>query len=423
MTTASADETMEPACPDLRCTRRRLLGGMGAAAALTGLDLASPRMAFASGRSSADLLVVVDLEGGADGLSFVPPLGDPHYAAARPDLAVTHAQATHLDRLFGLHPGLAPLLPFWNKRQLAIVHAVGDRDGTRSHFEAIDGMARGVDASTSVSTGWIDRYLVSRGLSSGGFPALTVSSRPSAALAGSAPQLLSEDIHQLRIQVPASRLAATERAVAEMYAGVSGPVAGAARATLSALKQAAPFRDRVYEPRPGVHYPVDDVGASLQQVAQVARAGVGLQVACVTGYGWDTHTGMGGGSGGYMHDQVSRLGAALAAFATDLGPLLATTTIVTVSEFGRRLEQNGSGGLDHGHGSAMLVLGGGIRGGKVYGRWPGLAEQHLDHGDLAVTSDYRDVLGELVRRRLGGRSLSAVFPDHRPRELGLARQR
>ena len=189
-------------------------------------------------------------------------------------------------------------------------------------------------------------------------------------------------------------------------------------ASLSAFE-----RVRTHKPAPAGTYPADGLGASLRQVAQVARAGVGLQVACVTGGGWDMHEGMGSGAAGYAHDQVARLGQALAAFAHDLGPLLATTTVVTVSEFGRRVAQNSSGGVDHGHGSAWLVLGGGIRGGRVYGRWPGLAARHLDDGDLRVTTDYRDVLGELAQRRLGVAGTRRVFPDHRPRPLGLARQR
>ncbi|MCW2544603.1 MAG: hypothetical protein JWM40_2155 [Frankiales bacterium] len=410
-------------CPDLACTRRRLLTAGAAVAGLAALDVASPRMAFASTRQRGDLLVVITLEGGADGLSLVPPLADAHYASARPDIAVRPNQAIHLDRSFGLHPGLAPLLPLWKKHQLAVVHAVGDSDGTRSHFEATDAMERGVNVTSTVGTGWIDRYLSARGLQSGAFPALAVGDRPAGALAGGAPSLVTSDVSHLGIQVGPSHQAATELALAQMYAGLSGPVGAAARDTLGAVRRFSRFRDKPYQPRAGVTYPSDGLGGSLAQVAQVARAGVGLEVACVSAPGWDTHQGMGGAAGGYMSGLVSRLGLAIAAFAKDLGPLMATTTIVTMSEFGRRVNQNGSNGVDHGHGSAMLVLGGGIRGGRVYGRWPGLAPAQLEDGDLRVTSDYRDVLGEIVHRRLGGRALNEVFPDHRPRELGLAKQR
>lgn len=410
-------------CPDLACTRRRLLTAAGAVAGLSVMELAAPRMAFAADRGRADLLVVITLEGGADGLSLVPPLADHGYAAARPDVHVTPGQALHLDRAFGLHPGLKPLLPYWHDKKLAIVHAAGDSDGTRSHFEATNAMERGVNIGNPVGSGWIDRFMMARGLHTGDFPALDIG-RGSGALAGGVPAFTTWDVRSIRLQVAASRQRPTERALAQMYAGVTGPIAEAGRATLSAVQRCASFGVQPYHPRPGVTYAPDGLGNNLAQVAQVAKAGVGLEVACVTMGGWDTHEGMGGAAPGtYMSQQVARLGSALAAFAADLGPQLANTTIVTMSEFGRRVAQNGSNGVDHGHGNAMLVLGGGIRGGKVYGRWPGLAPQHLDNGDLRVTTDYRDVLGELVHRRLGGRSLGTVFPDHRPRELGLAKQR
>jgi uncharacterized protein (DUF1501 family) len=408
-------------CQDLVCTRRRLLAlaGLGAGAAL--LDVAAPTMAFATSPVSADLLVVVTLSGGADGLTLVPPLHDPGYPAARPDIAVRPAQAIALDRSFGLHPGLRPLLPYWQHGQLAVVHAVGDSDGTRSHFEATDAMDRGVNLGTTVRTGWVDRLMTERGLTARDFPALAIGGRSPGTLAGPAPDLATTDVSAVRLEVTTGRAGPARRALADLYAGLPGPVAEAGRQTMASLS--AFERVRTHKPAPTGTYPADGLGASLRQVAQVARAGVGLQVACVTGGGWDMHEGMGSGAAGYAHDQVARLGQALAAFAHDLGPLLATTTVVTVSEFGRRVAQNSSGGVDHGHGSAWLVLGGGIRGGRVYGRWPGLAARHLDDGDLRVTTDYRDVLGELAQRRLGVAGTRRVFPDHRPRPLGLARQR
>ncbi len=420
----SPDQVSGPReCADLACTRRRLLTGAAALAGLGALGVAGPRLAFASGRPRGDLLVVVSLRGGADGLSLVPPLAEPDYLKARPGIGVQPGQALRLDRSFGLHPGLKPLLPFWTDRSLAVVHAVGDADGTRSHFEATDAMERGVNLTSSAGTGWVDRHLVSRGLQVGDFPALAVGSRPPGSLQGPAPALSLFNVKDLRVRVDDRQLVPTEKALRQMYAGVAGPHADAARGTLEALRLLAPVRDHPSTPRAGVSYPRDGLGFGLSQIAQVARAGVGLEVATVDAGGWDTHEGMGAASGGYLADLVGRLGKALAAFATDLGPLLATTTIVTMSEFGRRVAQNGSGGVDHGHGSAMLVLGGGINGGRVYGRWPGLGAKQLEDGDLRVTTDYRDVLGELVQRRLGGGPLDSVFPDHRPRVLGLARQR
>lgn len=419
MTTPEQRE--EAACG---CRRRTLFAGVGALAAASLLDLAAPRMAFAgSGGPRGDLLVVVSLRGGADGLSLVPPLSDPAYVSARPDIAVQQGQALALDRDFGLHPALAPLLPWYQDRRLAVVQAVGDSDGTRSHFEATDAMERGVNTASGVATGWVDRHLTARGLRSLDFPALAIGSQTPVSLRGPAPELTTTDIKDLRIKVSADRQAATEQALAALYDGVAGEYADAARGTLDAVRRFAPLRDQPYVPRSGVSYPNDQLGRALKQVAAVARADVGLEVATVEGGGWDTHVNMGRPDSGYARDLIAGFGKALAAFAEDLGPLLATTTIVTMSEFGRRVKQNGSGGVDHGHGSAMFVLGGGIRGGQVYGQWPGLGANQLENGDLRVTTDYRDVLGELVQRRLGGGDLKTVFPDHRPSPLGLATPR
>jgi uncharacterized protein (DUF1501 family) len=406
-------------CDDLGCSRRRLLALAGVTAGVSALELATPAMAFGSGRATGDLLVVITLSGGADGLTLVPPLHDAGYLAARPEVGVRPSLAIPLDRHFGLHPGLKPLLPFWRSRQLAIVHAVGDADGTRSHFESIDAMERGVRVGSNVSTGWVDRHLAARGLTSATFPALTIGGRPSGSLAGPAPDLAAYDIRDVRVHAPREPVA--ERALQDMYAGLSGDVATAGRATLSAVRTFRRFRDTPV-PKLGA-YSDDGFGRSLQQIAQVAKARVGLEAACVTVGGWDMHEGMGNAAAGYAATHIAAFGKALAAFAHDLGPLLRTTTIVTVSEFGRRVAQNGSHGLDHGYGSAWFVLGGGINGGRVYGRWPGLGPTQLVDGDLRATTDYRDVLGELIHRRLGGGSLRTVFPDHQVHELGLARQR
>jgi uncharacterized protein (DUF1501 family) len=412
------------ACEDYSCTRRRLLAGGAAVAGIAALELATPTLAFAQGKARGDLLVVVSLRGGADGLSFVPPIADHGYYANRHEIAIQPGQAIRLDRTFGLHPGLKPLLPYWRDKRLAIVQAVGDSDGSRSHFEAADAMERGVNNANGISNGWVDRHLHARGLRVGDFPSLAIGGRPPGSLYGGSPALALYDVKSLRVQVSPDAQARTAKGLGTMYSGLSGSYADAGRETLGALKRLGPLTTHDYVARPGVRYPQSQLGFSLSQIAAVARAGVGLEVATLDSYGWDTHVGMGGATGGYMAGNIGDFGQSLAAFAADLGPLLATTTIVTMTEFGRRVGQNGSGGVDHGHGSAMMVLGGGIRGGKVYGRWPGLGAKQLEQGDLAVTTDYRDVLGEIIHRRLGGVSnLSRIFPDHRPHELGLAKQR
>ncbi len=412
-------------CEDLACTRRRLLTGAGVLGGLGALELATPRLAFAgSARTDTDLLLVVTLRGGADGLSLVPPVSDHDYFRARPTIAVPQSKALPLDAHFGLHPALAPLMPYWHSRQLAVVHAVGDSDGTRSHFEATDAMERGVNLSNGTQTGWVDRLMYARGLSTKDFPAVAIGAPPGT-LRGGVPAFSMTSVSDVRVQVGSQATHRTEAALGQMYAGISGPNAAAARQTLDALHRLAPYRDKDYVPRAGVTYPADYFSHGLAQIAEIARAGLGLEVATIDGPGgWDMHEGLGSATSGVFHDNAAALANGLAAFCRDLGPMLARTTIITVSEFGRRVAQNGSAGVDHGHGSSMLVLGGGIRGGRVYGRWPGLGAKQLDDGDLRPTTDYRDVLGELVHRRLGGaRALSTVFPDHRPHELGLARQR
>lgn len=404
----------------LELSRRRLLTGAAAVAGAGFLELAGASVAFAApGRPRGDLLVVVSLRGGADGLTLVPPVADPAYAAARPGIAVTAQQAIPLDRTFGLHPALEPLLPYWRTRTLAVVQAVGSSDGSRSHFEATASLERGTAGAGGANTGWLDRHLTSRGLRDGDFPALAVGSRAPYMLYGPAPEVAAPSVASIGVRAPEQDRRTLERALTELHSGVAGPVAESARVTLDVLSRVAPAQASKYVPRAGVRYPSGGLGHALQQVAQLARAGVGLEVACVDAGGWDTHAGMGGAAGGRMAGLVGNLGLALAAFARDLGPLLTTTTIVTVSEFGRRVAENGSGGLDHGRGNAMLLLGGGVRGGRVHGRWPGLRPQDLDDGDLRVTTDYRDVLAEVVARRLGNGRVQDVFPGHRPRALGV----
>ena len=405
-------------------TRRGLLSGAAALAGLGLLEVGSAQYAFAAGgRPRGDLLVVVSQRGGADGLTLCPPVGDPAYLPARPTIGVTARDALSLDRMFGFHPRMAPLMPFWHSGQLAVVQAVGDADGSRSHFDAIDAMERGIDASMSSSTGWLDRHLEVRGVQPGDFPALAIGTSTPISLRGPAPALSLVSVSDARVHCPPALVPDVERTLGGMYEGFAGPVGDAGRGTLDALRRLAPFRDRPYHPGGGATYPANELGRALSQVAQVARAGVGLEVACVDYGGWDTHTAMGTTGSGAMSDLVGSFASALAAFATDLGPLMRSVTLVTLTEFGRRVAENSSNGVDHGHGGMMLAMGGGIRGGRVYGRWPGLATKDLEQGDLKATTDYRDVLAEVVRRRLGNSRVDEVFPGHRATELGLTRAR
>jgi uncharacterized protein (DUF1501 family) len=406
-------------------SRRGLLGraaGVGAAGALAGLvgEGLSTQLAFAAEAYTGDTLVVLSLRGGYDGLSAIAPIGDPAYYRARPTIALPKSQAIAGDAMFGLHPALAPLLPMWQGGRLAAVHAVGQQNPTRSHFAAMEEMERAA-AGTSLRSGWLDRML---GVTGATAPLSGVSlgtAMPSRLMAGPAPDVSMASIDGFALAGEDKRPMAT--ALRTLYAGapelLAGP-AGAADAALAAtrsMKAAGP-----YVPSNGAVYPATDLGKALRDVARLIKGGVGLMTATVDCGDWDMHEGLGTAvKGQRMFDNLSATATALAAFAADLGPEgMKDVTLVTVSEFGRRVQENGSRGADHGHGNAMLVMGGGLRGGKVYGPWPGLAPANLIAGDLAAVTDYRSVIGEILQKRCGFGDLSEVFPDVQPSSFGLA---
>jgi uncharacterized protein (DUF1501 family) len=409
-------------------TRRGVLGravAAGAAGALAGLagEGLETRLAFADAGSGAggDVLVVVSLRGGFDGLSAIAPIGDPAYYAARPGIALPKSQAIAADGgMFGLHPGLAPLLPYWQAGRLAAVHAVGQENPTRSHFAAMEQMERAA-AGTSLRTGWLDRLLAATGADQPLSGASIGSAMPGRLLAGPAPDvaLASVDAFTLAGESTRRPMAAALR---RLYDGAPEALAGVARAADAALGQTAAVRAAGYSPANGAVYPATPLGAALKDVARLIKGGVGLRAAAVDSGDWDMHEGLGTAvQGQRMFDNLTATATALAAFAADLGPDgMTDVTVVTVSEFGRRVAENGSKGVDHGHGNAMLVLGGGLRGGRVYGAWPGLAADRLVAGDLAVTTDYRAVIGEVLQQRCGVGDLSAVFPGVTPTRFGLA---
>ena len=412
-------------CSPRTLSRRRVLAGMATLGATAGVQLAGAnRYAFAAaGADETDLLVFLTLRGGMDGLSVVAPVADRHYLKARGPLAVTAKEGLRIDRTFAFHPRMEPLLPMWRAGELAVVHAVGDAEGTRSHFRAQDAMDRGVLSSASTGTGWIDRHLQLRGVTSSEFPAVAISGSVPTSLTGPAPDLAMRTVADFRLSVEKRSAPKYEQTLAALHSGVGGPTADAARGTLRALRRLRPVQAKPYRPAAGVKYPDNPLARSLQEVARLAKANVGLKVAVVEYGGWDLHSGMGGPQRGQMVNLVGGLAGSLAAFSRDLGPAMRSTTVVAMTEFGRRLAQNGSGGLDHGWGGVMLLLGGGVRGGRIHGRWPGLAPKDLHSGDLRVTTDYRDVLAEVVARRLGNGRFGEVFPGHRPAFRGVVDQR
>jgi uncharacterized protein (DUF1501 family) len=405
---------MTPPC----CSRRTVLGAglAGAFAGLVGEQL-DTRLAFAATPAYAgDVFVLLSLRGGFDGLSAVVPHGDAAYYQARPGIGVPKARLIGGDAYFGLNPGLAPLLPFWTARSLAAVQAVGQPAPNRSHFAAMEELERAAPG-TSIRTGWLDRMLGGLGASEPMSAVSLGSAMPARVLAGPAPDLGLTSVDKFRLsgEDPHRPMAAT---MAALYEGAPAALARTTSQVTAALTTTRAV------PASAATYPDTDLGGALRDVARLVKADVGLMTACVDSGDWDMHENLGTATPGRkMYDHLHDLASALAAFATDLGPAFARVTLVTISEFGRRVGQNGSGGLDHGYGNAMFVLGGGVRGGRVYGRWPGLAPARLLDGDLAVTTDYRAVIAEILRARCGVTDTAPIFPGVTPSTLGLVTRR
>lgn len=393
-------------------TRRRLLAGLGGVGvAALGSQLATTRVAF--GQSGGNTLVVIFLRGGIDGLCVVVPRGEPVLREVRPRIGIPDGALLAGDDRFGLHPALAPLHPLWTSGRMAAVHAVGSPDVSRSHFQAQDCLERGA-ATTSVSSGWLDRVLEALGPGTT-FRAVAQGSALPRSLVGGEDKLVMQGVDRFDLQGWDGIRDRTVSALAALYTGLDHPVASHAQVALQALEAARTVASNEYQP--DAEYPDGGLGDQLRDVARLIKADVGLRVAAIDLGGWDMHTWIGEVDNGDMRRQLDRLAAALAAFTEDLGPALDRTSVVTMSEFGRRVAQNGNAGTDHGHGGIMLLLGGGLRGGRVHGAWPGLTD--LVNGDLAGANDYRDVLAELLQARLGVGDVGRVFPDHRPEPLGV----
>jgi len=399
-------------CPDgVRASgmsRRSLLKALGAGAlTLTATEAVSTQVAFAAPGYTGDVLVVLSLRGGFDGLSAVVPAGDPEYYRLRPTIAVPQSSLLALDGTFGLHPALAPLLPLWRAGTLGAVHGVGQPDATRSHFAAMEEMERAAPG-TSLRTGWLDRTMGTRATGST-FSALSLGSPTTpSSLAGPRPELAMDDLAGFALDGPwdATERARWTTALRSLHAEGPATVAAGGTAALAAAEVVAGMGGAT----PAATYPEGDLGTSLRDLARMIKAGVGVQVAAVDYGDWDMHADLGRAGGGWMAGKLAELASAMAAFAADLGPRMDGVTVLTLSEFGRRAAENGSGGLDHGHGNLVLMMGGGVVGGRVHGAWPGLGGGALDDGALAGTTDYRAVIGEVLQKRCGAGSLADVFP-------------
>ena len=358
-------------------------------------------------------LVVIFQRGAADGLNIVVPHGEQQYYAMRPSINIPSKSVIDLDGFFGLHPSLAAFQPFWQERHLAIVHAAGSPDTTRSHFDAQDFMETGTPGVRTTEDGWLNRSL--RNLSATRplppFRAIALGPSVPRILSGSEPAVAMNNINDFSIGGRSAKPSRAASAFEAMYDHSSDSVLhGMGEETFDAVKMLRAADPGKYAPAPGANYPRGHFGDSLRQLAQLIKANLGVQVAFADIGGWDHHVNEGAVEG-QLANVLSEFSQSIAAFWTDLGDLGEDTVVVTMSEFGRTARENGNRGTDHGHANVMFVLGGPVKGGKVYGRWPGLDQSQLYEGrDLALTTDFRQVIGEAVVRHMGNKNLSAVFP-------------
>jgi uncharacterized protein (DUF1501 family) len=364
-------------------------------------------------------LVVIFQRGAADGLNAVVPYREKNYYSMRPTIAIPQNQVVDLDGFFGLHPSLAPFKPLYDQGHLAVIHACGSPDMSRSHFDAQDYMESGTPGVKNTSDGWLNRALQAEDLrhrcegtcERSAFRALALGSELPLTLAGRVPSIALNNVNGFTVAGRGPSPSPAASAFEAMYAGSGDHIFHAAGdETFEAVKMLRAADPAQYTPGPGVQYPNSDFGNSMKQIAQLLKANLGVEAAFTDVSGWDTHQNQ-GSVNGQLANRLSDFSASIAAFWRDLGDGAENVTLVTMSEFGRTARENGTGGTDHGHANAMFVLGGKVKGGKVYGRWPGLDNDQLNEGrDLALTTDYRQVLGEVVTRTLGAGNLETVFP-------------
>lgn len=407
--------------------RRYFLKSSGIALASLGLMSVAPDFLhqFAAAQTGVNrygkkkTLVVIFQRGAVDGLNMVVPYGEDEYYNLRRTIAVPKPNqangAIDLDGFFGLHPALKPLEVFWKNQQLAIIHSAGSPDNTRSHFDAQDYMESGTPGAKSTRDGWLNRVLqTTQTTKDSPFRAVAMSGQTPRTLIGRAPSVAMTNLSEFAI-----RAGEYTNVVQGGFEGIwqnnakdnLGETGKETFEAVNFLKTANPAQ---YKPENGANYPNTPFGNSLRQIAQLIKAQVGLETAFTDtpGLNWDTHANQ-GGARGQLANLLTNFGAGIAAFATDLGKKMDDVIVLTMSEFGRTARQNGTGGTDHGHGNAMFVLGNSVKGGKIYGEWKGLKSSQLYDGrDLAVTTDFRDVFGEIAYKHLGSKDLKKIFPNY-----------
>jgi uncharacterized protein (DUF1501 family) len=377
------------------------------------------RAIAATPASGKKQLVVLFQRGAADGLNIVVPFGEQNYYRMRPSIAIPEPRrggtdcAVDLDGFFGLHPSLAPLAPLFRKNELAIVHAAGSPDPTRSHFDAQDFMESGTPGRKATEDGWLNRALETIPEENASpFRAVAMGANLPRMLRGAAPAIALPDVRQFKVMAQnSSQGQVAEGGFEAMYAQtVDHALRGTGTETFEAIDMLRKADPGKYQPENGADYGKNRLGQSLQQIGQLLKANIGAEVLFVDCGGWDNHVNEGGVQG-QLSNLLKDLGHGMAAFRQDMGDRMENIVFVTMSEFGRTAKENGNRGTDHGHANCMFVMGCDVKGGRVYGHWPGLGEGQLNEGrDLALTTDFRSVLGEILRNHNGVKDLAPIFP-------------
>ena len=404
--------------------RRFFLKSGSIALASVGMSLSAPsfleRVVMGHGPVAAGgrrkTLIAIFQRGAVDGLNMVVPYGESNYYEARPSIAIPKPasgnaeSAIDLDGFFGLHPSMTSFKPLWDSKRLAVVHASGSPDNSRSHFDAQDYMESGTPGVKSTPDGWLNRYLQNtKAAQDSSFRAVSITREMPRALMGRAPSIAMANLSNFTIRAGKSSENLQSGFEALYAQQTKDALAGTGRESLEAvnfLKKANPAQ---YKPENGAVYPTNAFGNSLRQIAQLIKANVGLEIAFTDIPDWDTHA----NQPGRLTNLLRQFSSGIAALYQDLGQRMDDVVILTMSEFGRTVKENGNRGTDHGHANAMFVMGNSVLGGKVYGRWPGLKNDQLFEGrDLAMTTDFREVFGEVAARHLGAKDLKSVFPGY-----------
>jgi uncharacterized protein (DUF1501 family) len=373
------------------------------------------RMAFgmdlARARQGKKTLICLFQRGAADALNIVVPHGETAYYAMRPSIGIPQQSVIDLDGFFGFHPSLAPFKTLYDKKLLAVVHAVGSPSATRSHFDAQDYMETGTPDDKNTPDGWLNRYLAAKGTCEEckmtPFRAVSLTPQTPRILEGPAPTVAMNSLAEFSIRATGNDV---QRLEALYRTGSADLVHGTGAEMFDAVKMLKAANPGAYQPANGATYPHSQFGQRLQQIAQLIKMDLGVEIAFADVGGWDTHVNQGGATG-QLANRLDDFAKSIEALVTDLGDRMGDVTILTMSEFGRMAKENGNGGTDHGHAGALFVIGGDVKGGKVYGKWPGLQPEQLYEGrDLALTTDFRAVFAEVAGRHLGATRLDQIFP-------------